>query len=319
MSTIRTNLSVTSVYPSERGSPIVHGDSPIVLAPPWNGAADSRWDGRDATGATPPQKLHSPRPLLSRRRGFGIIVTTLAYVRRPGSLPRDSVAHGNHTRRLVRKPAGQRSADPCFDPTGITRLTPAQTGNSIVESKHPHRPDLDSLIAIFYAQPERLGQFRCVTHEQTPPPYQQLLSHEQHMTVTVEAYHGTKVDVQVLAVAREQGNYCRRIVLLKQPDDVVVQFGIVRLNVDLLDSAVRDQIEEAKIPLGRVLIQNNVMRDVELHQLYQVQCGVDLAKLFGVPQGTETFGRTALIYCNGEPAVELLEIVAPISGMEGNC
>jgi len=35
---------------------------------------------------------------------------------------------------------------------------------------------------------------------------------------------------------------------------------------------------------------------------------------FELPQhapGQTTYGRTALIYCNGEPAVELLEIVTP--------
>jgi hypothetical protein len=45
--------------------------------------------------------------------------------------------------------------------------------------------------------------------------------------------------------------------------------------------------------------------------LYRVECGEDLAKIFGVAPGVPTYGRTALIHCNGEPAVELLEIVAP--------
>ena len=39
--------------------------------------------------------------------------------------------------------------------------------------------------------------------------------------------------------------------------------------------------------------------------------GEDLAAIFGVTPGSVTYGRTALIYCNGKPAVELLEIVAP--------
>ena len=125
-----------------------------------------------------------------------------------------------------------------------------------MESKHPNRPNLDSLIAIFYAQPERLGQFRSVKPEQTPIPYRDLLSHHQHMTVTVEAFHKSAVDVQVLSVAREQGKYCRQIILLRQSDRAVVQFGIVRLNLDLLEDTVREQIEEAQTPLGRVLIQN---------------------------------------------------------------
>jgi chorismate-pyruvate lyase len=187
-----------------------------------------------------------------------------------------------------------------------------------VESELPTRPELDSLIAIFYAQPERLGQFRTVRAEQIPVPYRDLLAHNHHMTVTVEAFHASPVDVEVLSVAREQGKYCRRIVLRRTSDQAVVQFGIVRLTLGLLEQSVREQIEQAQTPLGRVLIENCVMRDVELHGLYQVDCGPDLAQLFDAPERTRTFGRTALIYCNGDPAVELLEIVAPVPLTGGN-
>ncbi len=46
-----------------------------------------------------------------------------------------------------------------------------------------------------------------------------------------------------------------------------------------------------------------------LATLWKIQTGEDLSTLFQVPVGSETYGRTALIFCNGEPAVELLEIV----------
>jgi hypothetical protein len=36
-----------------------------------------------------------------------------------------------------------------------------------------------------------------------------------------------------------------------------------------------------------------------------------LATLLGIATSSTIYGRTALIYCDGEPAVELLEIVAP--------
>jgi chorismate-pyruvate lyase len=180
-----------------------------------------------------------------------------------------------------------------------------------VERQNPPQPDQESLVAIFYPRPDNLGRFTPVSADQTPSPYRELLSHDHHMTVTVEAYHDSPVDVNVLTATNERGKYCRRIVLHRQSDSAVVLFGIVRLNIELLDQPVRDQILGRRTPLGRVLIQHGVMRDIEMHQLYKVQCGTDLAKLFAVPEGTTTFGRTALIYCNREPAVELLEIVAP--------
>jgi chorismate-pyruvate lyase len=180
-----------------------------------------------------------------------------------------------------------------------------------VELERPTHPDLDSLVTSFYARPEELGEFTVVEPDQIPLPYRDLLCHDHHMTVTIEAFHRVPVEVEVLSVTDRQTRYARRILLRRQSDQAVVQFGIVRLDLQMLDKPVRDEILAERTPLGRVLIEHEVLREVELHQLYQVRCGPDLAERFQVPLGTTTFGRTALIYCNGEPSVELLEIVAP--------
>jgi chorismate-pyruvate lyase len=65
------------------------------------------------------------------------------------------------------------------------------------------------------------------------------------------------------------------------------------------------------VPLGRVLIEHNVMRNVRLLSLWQIEPGAELRQLFKLPEAERCYGRTALIYCNGVPAVELLEIVTP--------
>ena len=40
-----------------------------------------------------------------------------------------------------------------------------------------------------------------------PEPYRGLLAHNEHMTVTVEAYYGAPVDVRVLEAGREDEFY----------------------------------------------------------------------------------------------------------------
>ncbi len=119
------------------------------------------------------------------------------------------------------------------------------------------------------------------------------------------------VDVEVLQVDQTSTHYSRQILLRRQTDRQVVQFGIVRLALETLDEAARSEIISQRVPLGRVLIEHGIMRAVQLLGLWQVTCGPDLAAHFGVETGHITYGRTALIYCNSEPAVELLEIVAP--------
>lgn len=169
-------------------------------------------------------------------------------------------------------------------------------------------PDTELLIRLFYDSVAELADFDRVGHVQ--PPYQSLLDHDQHMTVTVENFHESKVDVEVLEVKDNDDQYARKILLRRQTDRAVVQFGIVRLKLNFLSSPVRELIRAKQVPLGRVLIENGVMRQVELVQLWNLQPGKELSECFGSDQ--PTCGRTALIHVDNEPAVELLEIVAPV-------
>lgn len=175
----------------------------------------------------------------------------------------------------------------------------------------PQAAELEELVSLFYTDHSQLGTFVERTAEQCTQPYRQLLAHEAHMTVTVEQRHGCEVDVEVLATQLTPSHYLRKIVLRRKSDRRVVQFGIVRLALSALQTIVRDEIMAQEIPLGRVLINHNVMRHVQLNSLWEVACGPELVDLFCVELGHVSYGRTAWIYCDGEPAVELLEIVAP--------
>ena len=175
-------------------------------------------------------------------------------------------------------------------------------------------PDLASLVRLFYAQPATLGQLVEVSAGQMPAVYRRLLAHEEHMTVTVEEFHHSPVHVRVLAKKVVLPHYARKILLSRQTDGRVVQFGIVRLNFSYLAPEVQLEIEEERTPLGRVLIEHNVLRRVRLSQLWEVTPGEDLQQLFGLQGPQRTYGRTAIVECNEEPAVEVLEIVTPEEG-----
>ncbi|REK12318.1 MAG: hypothetical protein DWQ37_12190 [Planctomycetota bacterium] len=173
-------------------------------------------------------------------------------------------------------------------------------------------PDLDTLVALFYPQGAELGHFDEVDSHDLARDYRMLLAHDSHMTVTVERFHNGPVDVRVLETNITDTHYARKILLTRQSDGQVVQFGIMRLDVSCVTPKVRREIESQQTPLGRILIENNVLREVHLTRLYKVTPGPDLEKMFGIEPGQTTYGRTAIIHFDGEPAVELLEIVAPV-------
>jgi chorismate-pyruvate lyase len=181
-----------------------------------------------------------------------------------------------------------------------------------VSDAHAVMPDLDTLVRLFYPRTSLLGRFDEVDSQTLERDYRMLLAHDSHMTVTVERFHNGPVDVRVLETRLSGTHYARKILLARQSDGVVVQFGIMRLDFSCVSPEVRREVESQSAPLGHILIQHNVLREVHLTKLWKVTPGEDLRSLFNLTPGQITYGRTAIIHCDGEPAVELLEIVTPV-------
>jgi hypothetical protein len=146
----------------------------------------------------------------------------------------------------------------------------------------------------------------------TPEPYKRLLVHEHHMTVTMEEFHQTPVVVKVIDRRLDGNIYSRKILLEREGDRRVVQFGIVRFDLSVVLPAVRDEIVSEKTPLGRILINYNVLRHIDLGAILSITAGPGLAEYFGCRKGQTTYGRLATIFCNQRPAVDLLEVAAPV-------
>jgi hypothetical protein len=169
-------------------------------------------------------------------------------------------------------------------------------------------PDLVDLFAQF-SPADDLPTITAVSPEAVPPPFQHLLVHDQHMTVTVEAYHGDLVDVRVLKRHIAASHYSRKIVLELQQSRQRVLFGIVRVNLDYCSVPVCAEILGEKTPFGRVLIKHNVMRRIEPIQFVRVEPGPRQLAWFGLKERQELYGRLAYIHCDEQPAVELFEVV----------
>ena len=186
--------------------------------------------------------------------------------------------------------------------------------------------ELDSLTAMF---PEPLGDpggaargpllagAEHVPPSAVPQPYRDLLDHEAHMTVTMERFHGGPVAVRVLDEKWDAGKYCRKITLVREPgrpgeSEKTVQFGLVRFDLSHLDPEPREEILGGETPLGRVLINYDVLREVDLGALLKLTAGPGLARHLGMPEGGTAWGRLATIFTNGKPALDLLEVPAPV-------
>ena len=176
---------------------------------------------------------------------------------------------------------------------------------------NPH-DELKKLTDLFPSEEPLIQNAEHVASALVPEPYQRLLVHNSHMTVTMEEYHQSPVDVRILSRQREGNIYARKILLVKSGTDEVVQFGLVRFDFQYVTNVVRDEILAGQIPLGRVLIKHNVLRHIDLGAVLRITTGPELAGLFGIETGRPTYGRLATIFCNQKPAVDLFEVSIPL-------
>ena len=175
--------------------------------------------------------------------------------------------------------------------------------------------ELSELLELF-PDPGLVDRYEVVPLEQVPEPYRTLLVHPQHMTVTMECFHGQRVALRIVRRTRQADRYTRMILLALEQTGRIVQFGIMRFDFHFCDQAVRDEILRGQTPLGRILIEHNILTQIHPELYLRVTPGQTMMQYFGLSEPTVVYGRVATISCNGDPAVELLEISAPVAVKE---
>ncbi len=184
---------------------------------------------------------------------------------------------------------------------------------------------------------ETFGTIRAIESKDLPEPFNLLLAHHSHMTVAMESFHGHSVSLDVVNVAADEADgqktYTREI-LLKSPVfndtafgarerldetrnknvDRVVQYGIVRIMTDRLPQEVVIRIREGGTPLGRILIEADLHREVRCVSVFEVVPGPYFGKLCHGSENhapSQTYGRFATISISEQPVIELFEVVVP--------
>jgi chorismate-pyruvate lyase len=177
----------------------------------------------------------------------------------------------------------------------------------IQETTDP-RTALASIAGDFFGPDITDAPILCAGNE-VPVPFNQLLVHEEHMTTRLGAYHGEPVALEVLEDGLAGDTY-RRKILLTVGGAHVVEVGVVRIHLNFTAEDVRKEILSKKTPLGDILIRHNVLRRIEPKWYFRFDGPAALASAFDRELDGPIYGRVGVIHCDGEPAIELLEVVA---------
>lgn len=154
-----------------------------------------------------------------------------------------------------------------------------------------------------------VGDVVCVQPSEMSEVYRRLLVHTNHMTPTLQDFHGEAVELRVLAYHDDDRWYHRKILLTTGGGRWPVEFGLVRLDLSALPDSVRKAVLERRQPLGDILIANGVMTEVEPRWYLRFAAGHPVVGYLAPASGGACFGRVATIHCDGRAAMELLEVV----------
>jgi len=122
----------------------------------------------------------------------------------------------------------------------------------------PVYSDIYPLDESYAARGETAPAVDRVEAAEVPEPYHSLLVHKTDMTSTLEKFHGDTLHVEVLTRDIRENEYCREVALVLDGKKKRVEFGAIKIMLDLFPAGAREEILRARQPLGRILSLFNI-------------------------------------------------------------
>lgn len=153
--------------------------------------------------------------------------------------------------------------------------------------------------------------FELIDEAALPAPAKTLLAHGGHMTATLRKFYSSAIQLEVVTDRSTGDEYKRRILLAIGGPRRIVELGVVRIDLRFIPAPAKPVIMTKATPLGDVLANHNVLTRVTPRAFLRFRGGGTVVECFERGSDIEAFGRLGTIHCNGDEAIELLEVVAP--------
>jgi hypothetical protein len=166
-----------------------------------------------------------------------------------------------------------------------------------------------------------LGPPACLQVDATDLPrrFASLLLHRRQMTTVLGQQYAAPMRLAVLASGLRGNLYTRLVQLRPSRFSTVVEHSLVIVDLTLLPPATGRELLKDELPIGELLIRHAVHTHVAPRWFVKVEPPLRLrmriASATDVPRwgvgdrGQTLYGRVGRIFCDGAPAVRMIEIV----------
>jgi chorismate-pyruvate lyase len=180
----------------------------------------------------------------------------------------------------------------------------AQRGSTETNFYHP----LDD----FYANARlKMPEIELVNGATVPSPFRELLVHDGDMTPTLEKFHEAKIHLKVLRREQPKNYYLREVVLLTEKNNAV-EFGAIKIFLDLFPLAARNYILAERLPLGSILAKFKIEHTSRPKAFLKIQSDEFINRALLLSGKHVLYGRrNTLSNMEGKPIAEIVEILPP--------
>ncbi len=167
----------------------------------------------------------------------------------------------------------------------------------------------------FYSRHElALPPLQQVDPEEIPEPYRSLLVHESDMTSTLESFHGGTIHLEVLLREQRSQAYYREVVLRVAGNEQAVEFGAIKIDLSRFPAEARQEILEARWPLGRILKNHGIEYSSRPKAFLKIASDKLINRVLGLQGAHVLYGRrNTLLDPEGKSLAEIVEILPPAS------
>jgi len=146
-----------------------------------------------------------------------------------------------------------------------------------------------------------------------PQPYRQLLVHDGDMTPTLERFHKSRISLKLFDKRLgDDGWLSRRVALLLDETDQPVEFGAIRINLNLFSEEARQHICEGKRPLGTILNEDGLMHSSRPVAYLRVKSDDLINETLSLNGSQTLYGRRNVLFNElNQPLAEVVEILPP--------
>jgi hypothetical protein len=120
-------------------------------------------------------------------------------------------------------------------------------------SSPPVNPDFYPLEEFYALRGDPAPALSRIEAAEMPEPYRSLLVHQSDMTSTLENFYKEQLHIEAVARRTVENEYFREVILVLNGSGKRVEYGAIKIMLDLFPIEARQEILREQQPLGRIL------------------------------------------------------------------